>query len=685
MRNPVKADSVLPGVQTVVTDKSMLNLPTDTDREKESVLPSGQSATPRSHDDRFVSKYEYNRPDNDIDKRPRTLGEPGREYGHPSKNDYGMPTRRTMTAWNAGPPTTTRQRKQRSKDYLRDRRRYRMERGRRLQRSKQRYKSFCKTSQPCQRKRQLQREYPQKFKRRSPLSQQAEKALTRRKRVSPKTAAMLPFHFRPFGSDGVILHANEERVVFHMDGLTESLPTAVFSRVASFDNEASFRRYVDAIVAIPSIDVATVHGVGALYDVDTEGFDFSGLTQNQLRVACDILTGDVDGEILITAVQRQRRSRGAERSKRRRYYQQHKSQIKARSRIWRNKNKNNPRHKRNALHRRRFPAQHRRLAQEVQETVSVVPEIEFSLAPEMRPGSVSSIAPEIGDVTFTLWDTETPEIHTLSLAEFLGSAVFYTDDDLDSFFLMLEAEMGLDVYTDELDEEVGRRLASGDVIMFDRAPPNNDVNKPGEDVAYDVTGPDMTVKTVDEKGGVPAGHGMPDTHTDDVPAASPRVTPNGQGQFFSGETTYLQASTRFKMAVLMRDIRTKVPPDVISKARAIKPRLQRVDEKNGIYTFQVPSSKGSPYTVRLRPMRKGPTLDIQKLDVLVSCSCPYFQWQGPEHWAKANGFLYGKPRGTASKPDVKDPKGKHWACKHVISVFDMAERYDYQLSGKVGG
>ena len=684
MRPPLKAESVLPGVQTVVTDKSMLNLPTGVDREKESVLPSEQSATPRSHDDRTVSKYEYNRPDNDIDKRPRTLGEPGREYGHPSKDDYGMPTRRTMTAWNAGPPTSTRQRKQRSKDYIDDHKRYRMDRGRRLQRSKQRYKSFCKTSQPCQRKRQMQRENPSRFKRKEPLSESAEKKLTRRHRKN-KSASMLAFHFRPFGSEGVILHANEERVVFHTDGLTESLPTAVFSRVASFDNEASFRRYVDAIVSIPSIDVATVHGVGALYGVDTEGMDFDRLTPTQLRVACDILTGDVDGELLITAFRRQRRSRGQSRVLRRRYYQQHRSQIKNRARIWRRKNKNNPRHRRNVWHRRRFPSLHRRLATEIEDTGLLVPEVEFSLAPDMRPGSVNSVAPEIGDVTFTLWDTETPEVHTVPLSEFLGSAVFYTNDDLDSFFLLLEAEMGLDAFTEELDAAVGLRTATGDVVMFERGPPNEDINRPGEDVAYDVSGPDITYKTVDEKGGVAKGQGMPDTHTDDVPAASPRVTPNGEGQFFSGETTYLQASVRFKMAVLMKEIRSKVPPDVSSKSQSIKPRFQRVDEKNGIYTFQVPSSEGAPYTVNLRPVQKGTTTDLQKLDVLVSCSCPYFQWQGPEHWAKTNGFLYGKPRGTASTPDVKDPKKKHWACKHVISVFDMAERYGYQLPGKVKG
>ena len=539
MSSSVKAESVLPGVQTVVTDKSMLNLPTGVDREKESVLPSEQSATPRSHDDRFVSKYEYNRPDNDIDKRPRTLGEPGREYGHPSKDDYGMPTRRSMTAYSSGRPQPSRQRKQMRKKQKRDHVNYHKNRSQRQRNALFRYHHFCKRNQRCMTKRKMYREDPSRYKRKNPVSEATRLRLRRKrekatKRTETRLASGLGFHYRPFDEQGVILRIAHEHVLFAVDGDVGVLPVAVFSRVAAFDSEASFRRYVDAVVTVPDLDAATVHGVGALYDVDTRDFDFGPLTPAQLRLACDVLTGDADGDGIL------------------------------------------------------------RLAR-------------------------------------------------LS------------------------------------------KSATGDVIMFDRAPPNKDINRPGEDVAYDVSGPDITYKTVDEKGGVPKGQGMPDTHTDDVPAASPRVTPNGQGQFFSGETTYLQASARFKMAVLMKEIRSKVPPDVISKSRSIKPRLQRVDEKNGIYTFQVPSSEGAPYTVKLRPVQKGTTTDLQKLDVLVSCSCPFFQWQGPEHWAKVNGFLYGKPWGTASTPDVKDPKKKHWACKHVISVFDMAERYGYQLPGKVKG
>lgn len=86
-------------VTTYVTDKSEQNLPTDQDRENQSVLPLPGSATPGGAG-RDIPKFEYNTPGpgSNISERPRTLGVPGEQYGVPYKEDYNMPTRRTMTA-----------------------------------------------------------------------------------------------------------------------------------------------------------------------------------------------------------------------------------------------------------------------------------------------------------------------------------------------------------------------------------------------------------------------------------------------------------------------------------------------------------------------------------------------------------------------------------------------------------
>ena len=56
-------------------------------------------------------------------------------------------------------------------------------------------------------------------------------------------------------------------------------------------------------------------------------------------------------------------------------------------------------------------------------------------------------------------------------------------------------------------------------------------------------------------------------------------------------------------------------------------------------------------------------------EVEAVCSCPFWQWQGPEHWAQVHGYQLTEPRGTAAYPTVRDPDEKHLVCKHVASVL----------------
>ena len=55
------------------------------------------SATPGG-EGRMISQFSYNTPDADSDIKPRTLGLPGEQYGHPSNDTYNTVSRRTMTA-----------------------------------------------------------------------------------------------------------------------------------------------------------------------------------------------------------------------------------------------------------------------------------------------------------------------------------------------------------------------------------------------------------------------------------------------------------------------------------------------------------------------------------------------------------------------------------------------------------
>jgi hypothetical protein len=130
-----------------------------------------------------------------------------------------------------------------------------------------------------------------------------------------------------------------------------------------------------------------------------------------------------------------------------------------------------------------------------------------------------------------------------------------------------------------------------------------------------------------------------------------------------------------KTAATISDIESKTAEDVRNRARGVKVRLSRADPKRGIWTFSASGSEGRSYTIRVQANLAGKTKDVGKLPVRVSCDCDFFRWQGPEHYARSNGYLYGKPRGTASAPTEKDPRGKHWACKHLVAALTLARNY----------
>jgi hypothetical protein len=111
-------------------------------------------------------------------------------------------------------------------------------------------------------------------------------------------------------------------------------------------------------------------------------------------------------------------------------------------------------------------------------------------------------------------------------------------------------------------------------------------------------------------------------------------------------------------------------PKVQQRARKALVTLSRADLKNLRWIFSV---KGNgTYVVKLKAIRPKPTVvDFQKMDLELSCSCPYWQWQGPEYHGTTDEFNLGKPRGTASTPDIRDPERNHHVCKHVAAVLSQ--------------
>jgi hypothetical protein len=162
----------------------------------------------------------------------------------------------------------------------------------------------------------------------------------------------------------------------------------------------------------------------------------------------------------------------------------------------------------------------------------------------------------------------------------------------------------------------------------------------------------------------------------------PSVPNGGPGKTIPQDPDYANRQAMLKTAIRMAEIEALCEEGLLQKSQSVPVKLVRVDTKNLVWLFDVKGSKpGDSYRVHVKglPSAKN-TKDPGKMDVLVSCTCPYWQWQGPEHWASTKSYLYGDPRGTATKPDLKDPQGKHGACKHVLAVFRQMS--GFMLPGK---
>ena len=152
--------------------------------------------------------------------------------------------------------------------------------------------------------------------------------------------------------------------------------------------------------------------------------------------------------------------------------------------------------------------------------------------------------------------------------------------------------------------------------------------------------------------------------------------PDAEERLFGGLLG--RAASTSRTAATIDDILGKTGPKVHQRSKGLAVKQRRFNPSTGFWSFTVMGSSGDPYYVRIKGVRK--TKAIQNLSaaqVKCSCSCKFWRWQGPEHWGRVNSFLYGRPRGTASVPVIRDPKEKHWACKHMLAALSKARKYRF--------
>lgn len=138
-----------------------------------------------------------------------------------------------------------------------------------------------------------------------------------------------------------------------------------------------------------------------------------------------------------------------------------------------------------------------------------------------------------------------------------------------------------------------------------------------------------------------------------------------------------------KVAAKLSEMLDGLNPKMVERATRCTASLKRADIGNLRWVFSVDCGNG-PKVVHMKAARSGNTTKLAKMDLMVSCSCPAWQWLGPEHHAVQKDYLERGPRGTASVPFVRDPQRHNLVCKHVAAVLGQSKAWDIPVKKKRG-
>lgn len=152
-------------------------------------------------------------------------------------------------------------------------------------------------------------------------------------------------------------------------------------------------------------------------------------------------------------------------------------------------------------------------------------------------------------------------------------------------------------------------------------------------------------------------------------------------QLRTAHELYLPAESGVRIAAKLSEMLEGLNPKMVERAGRCSATLKRADIANLRWVFSVDCGNG-PKAVHLKASRKGNVAKLAKMDLMVSCSCPAWQWLGPEHHAVQKGYLERGPRGTASVPFVRDPQRHNLVCKHVAAALGVAKGWDIPAKKK---
>jgi len=222
--------------------------------------------------------------------------------------------------------------------------------------------------------------------------------------------------------------------------------------------------------------------------------------------------------------------------------------------------------------------------------------------------------------------------------------------------------------------------------------PVDDIRKPDpkDESIYRVESPDDLTKDQTVPDSIDHSHANPSFNTGKPSEEGGKTKypyrdekPNAHNASFVAElwklegakTRILEASAKIRVASTADEILTGLDAEFAKRARKCSASLKRADIKNLRWIFAVNCGNG-PKAVKIRAIPKAQNRAFAKLDLELSCSCPAWQWLGPEYHSTQEDYQLGKPRGTASTPNIRDPERDNRVCKHVAAALHMTRSWE---------
>ncbi len=133
-----------------------------------------------------------------------------------------------------------------------------------------------------------------------------------------------------------------------------------------------------------------------------------------------------------------------------------------------------------------------------------------------------------------------------------------------------------------------------------------------------------------------------------------------------------------RVAATAEQILSGLNPAFASRARKVSVLLRRTDARNLRWIFSVTGNHTYVVKVKATRPRKN-TTKFSKMDLEIACSCPAWQWQGPEFHSTSEEYQLGKLIGTAAPPNIRDPGRRNRVCKHVAAVLEATKGWDIPI------